>query len=111
MKPERVQLKRVAGWRMPPSTIKVDRTTPWGNWYRVGVDGTAAECVAKYRADVVAAMAQFRVARWKHKDCQGARFVAAHLRDIRGLNLACWCRPGDPCHGEVLLELANLDAR
>jgi hypothetical protein len=29
------------------------------------------------------------------------------VRDLRGKNLACWCKPGDPCHADVLLELAN----
>jgi len=24
-----------------------------------------------------------------------------------GHNLACWCKPGTPCHADVLLELAN----
>lgn len=26
---------------------------------------------------------------------------------LRGRNLACWCKPGTPCHADVLLELAN----
>lgn len=29
------------------------------------------------------------------------------LTPLRGQNLACWCKPGDCCHGAVLLELAN----
>jgi hypothetical protein len=29
--PERIQLKRAKGWRMPENTVKVDRTTKWGN--------------------------------------------------------------------------------
>lgn len=28
------------------------------------------------------------------------------IEPLRGRNLACWCRPGDPCHGDVLLELS-----
>jgi hypothetical protein len=28
-------------------------------------------------------------------------------RELKGYNLACWCRPGTPCHSEVLLEIAN----
>jgi hypothetical protein len=28
---------------------------------------------------------------------------------LRGKNLACWCKLGDPCHADVLLELANED--
>ena len=26
---------------------------------------------------------------------------------LRGKNLACWCGPGEKCHADVLLELAN----
>ncbi len=26
---------------------------------------------------------------------------------IRGKNIACWCKPRDTCHGDVLLEIAN----
>lgn len=35
MKPIRVQLSRVKGWRMPPNTAKVDRATLFGNPYEV----------------------------------------------------------------------------
>jgi hypothetical protein len=30
-------------------------------------------------------------------------------RDLRGKNLACWCKPGEPCHADVLLDLANAE--
>lgn len=26
---------------------------------------------------------------------------------LRGKNLACWCKPGETCHADVLLEIAN----
>ncbi len=26
---------------------------------------------------------------------------------LRGHNLACWCKPGEPCHADVLIEMAN----
>lgn len=26
---------------------------------------------------------------------------------LRGKNLACYCKPGEPCHADVLLEIAN----
>lgn len=29
--PQRLQLRRTKGWRMPPNTVKVDRSTKWGN--------------------------------------------------------------------------------
>lgn len=28
-------------------------------------------------------------------------------RDLQGKNLACWCKPGEPCHADVLLFIAN----
>lgn len=28
-------------------------------------------------------------------------------RELQGKNLACWCQPGDPCHADVLLFIAN----
>lgn len=36
MKPRRIQLKRTKGWKMPANTVKVDRTTPFGNPFVVG---------------------------------------------------------------------------
>jgi len=29
------------------------------------------------------------------------------VNELRGKNLACWCRLDQPCHADVLLELAN----
>lgn len=91
--PKRVQLRRTKGWRMPPNTVRVTRPGPWGNRYRIGVDGDAAECVAKFRADCD------RVAK-----LQGRPFIPVGLA---GKNLACWCSLDQPCHADVLLELAN----
>jgi hypothetical protein len=34
--PERIRLSRGKGWRMPPNTVKVDRSTRWGNPFRAG---------------------------------------------------------------------------
>ena len=28
-------------------------------------------------------------------------------RELAGHNLACWCKPGTPCHADALIELAN----
>lgn len=89
--PKRIQLSRRKGWRMPPNTVSVARPGRWGNPYRVGVDGTAAECVAQFRAILVARPDPMDAVR----------------RDLRGKNLACWCRVGDPCHADVLIEVAN----
>jgi Domain of unknown function (DUF4326) len=27
--------------------------------------------------------------------------------ELKGKNLACWCKPSEKCHANVLLEIAN----
>lgn len=89
--PERVQRRRIRGWRMPANTVYVGRPTRWGNPFHVGLQGDAAECVRAYRS-------------W-------LRTMPGLVADIRlalaGKDLACWCPPGQPCHADVLLEIAN----
>lgn len=29
------------------------------------------------------------------------------IADLGGRDLACWCGPDDPCHADVLLQIAN----
>jgi hypothetical protein len=36
--------------------------------------------------------------------------IRAALPSLRGKNLACWCKPGQPCHADVLLKLAVREA-
>ena len=56
--PQRVQLKRSAGWKMPANTLKVDRTTRWGNPFTIAECGSAAVAVAQHgrwmRGEIVA---------------------------------------------------------
>jgi hypothetical protein len=33
--------------------------------------------------------------------------LMAALPELRGHDLACWCKLDEPCHADVLLELAN----
>lgn len=104
--PERIRLSRAKGWRMPSDTVKVDRTGPWGNPFVVGRDGTRAECVDLYiklMAGYVALSKDATVADQK----EARRHVIENLSTIRGKNLACWCSHDGPCHGDVLLKLAN----
>lgn len=96
MKPKRIQLKRTKGWKMPPNTVKVDRATKWGNPYRIGKEvQTAREAKEKFYFFLCG------VGFPQHKERMG------DVRQLKGKNLACWCKPGSPCHADVLLEVAN----
>ena len=49
--PQRIQLSRRKGWRMPENTRKVDRTTRFGNPFQAdkGGDGSRANLVQLFR--------------------------------------------------------------
>lgn len=110
--PERIQLRRAKGWRMPAGAVKVDLTTRWGNPFRRGVSGvrTNEEAVHLYRLMLDGYLC---VSGGPSMDEQRAhrRYVNAQIWRLRDKNLACWCKPGEPCHADVLLELANAGAR
>ena len=87
---------------MPDNTVKVDRSTRWGNPMRVRPGYPAADAVADYAAWIQGESAD------RFTDIT---VVPPSLQDIRlhlaGKNLACWCAIGQPCHAQVLLRLAN----
>lgn len=95
---ERIQLSRRKGWKMPPNTVKVDRSTRWGNPFIIGDFNipNAAAAVDRYRE-------------WLDGRVVGPK--PPSLADIRsalqGKNLACWCEPDGWCHADILLALAN----
>jgi len=103
--PERIQLRRSRGWRMPANTVKVDRTTKWGNPFVVGQDAPLLPgCTVHDRRHAWSLYLGFAP--------QNEKLVAAARAELRGKNLACWCPlPGpyedDCCHASVLLRLAN----
>jgi hypothetical protein len=99
--PARIQLRRVKGWKMPPGAVKVDRTTVWGNPFRVG-----ESIYGRSPADQAGAVQMFRD---MLTDSELASIVGfpTDLSRLRGKPLACWCKPGSPCHADVLIELAN----
>lgn len=110
MTPTRIQLSRKKGWRLPDNTIKVDRSSSWGNPYIVGKHGTRAECVELFIHLVNGRICLTTRNQTEQIEWQATAFRALH--SLRGKNLACWCplpKEGEPdlCHAAVLLELAN----
>ena len=101
--PQRVRLSRERGWRMPPGTKKVDRTTWFGNPFRVDEHGTRAECVALFEA-LITGQRPPDNAFQAHR----AVFIRTNTGVLRGHSLACWCPLDQPCHADVLLKLANV---
>lgn len=88
----RIQRKRTKGWTMPPNTIYVGRPSKFRNMCKIGVDvHTAEDAVFHFRRNVINQPGYLKMVR----------------DELRGKNLACWCRHDQPCHADVLLEIAN----
>ena len=79
--------KRLAG--VPAGTVYIGRSGRWGNPFRIGPDGDRADVIAKHE-------------RWLAEQ----RDLLRALDELRGRNLVCFCAPL-PCHGDLLLRLAN----
>ena len=104
--PKRIQRKRTKGWRMPSNTVYVGRMTKWGNPFRMRslrVPGHDYVPPNFYRSpeDAVGA---FRLA-LKHGMLSVTTRQIRH--ELRGKDLCCWCPLDQPCHADVLLEIAN----
>lgn len=108
VKIKRIQLSRARGWRMPPKTLKIDRSTKWGNPFKIGE--YAVEPVTRRAVQVTTAEVAIRLFEVHLQTPGGATVAEAARRELRGKHLACWCKPGDACHGDVLLRIANESA-
>ena len=74
-----------------PFDVYVGRPSKWGNPFEIGRNGSRAEVIEKFRAYLA-----------------NSTLAAQAKRELRGRNLVCWCSP-KPCHGDVLLEVANAE--
>jgi len=74
----------------PIGAVYIGRPSKYGNPFEIGKDGTRAEVIAKYESWII----------------NQPELLAEIQAELIGKNLACWCSL-KPCHGDVLLKLAN----
>lgn len=74
---------------IPADAVYIGRPSKWGNPFKVGKDGTREEVIEKYRIWLL-----------------NISDLSIYIKELKGKDLVCWCKPL-PCHGDVLLELAN----
>jgi hypothetical protein len=100
--PVRIQRQRIKGWKMPDNTVSVTRPGKWGNPWPIGEFGP----MDRFAIDAEGAVGLFRMMLADAEMRHAARFPA-DLSPLAGKNLACFCPLNQPCHADVLLELAN----
>jgi hypothetical protein len=137
MTPRRIQRKRTKGWKMPENTVYVGRPTKWGNPF-LTERRSAFECVELFKKTLSAKDSTdlgTKIFGDKPRDntlgdlifIEGlyriGRGICGDIHELRGKNLACWCRLCEahkdgkprgvhckdcaPCHVDPLLEIAN----
>ncbi len=102
--PIRIQRKRTKGWRMPADTVYVGRPSRWGNptdWIDF-IDWLELDLDVRDRNARKAATVHFR--HWIGRQLMTGNLI---LADLEGKDLACWCPLDQPCHADILLEIAN----
>jgi hypothetical protein len=104
--PQRIQRKRTKGWRMPEGAAYVGRPSAWGNPFKVGEPFSYVSPTHGRRMGVIA--------NERHAASEFDVYVRARTdlheeirRELGGRDLACWCPPGQACHADSLLRLAN----
>jgi len=113
--PRRIQLRRTRGFRLQEvskalnglSCVKIDRSTPWGNPFIVGKGCSRFGAVNNFAAMVTGLRTTYFGEECLERQRAWARYAREHLHELRGKNLACWCREGEPCHADILLKIAN----
>ncbi len=107
MSTERIQRKRTSGWRMPEGAVYVGRPTVYGNpWHVERAPGRRAWMVVNAARHTLGSFySPDRAAYWAAQGFR--RDFDGDVEPLRGHDLACWCPLDQPCHADVLLELAN----
>lgn len=97
--PTRFQLKRTPGWRMTEGGVSVARPHRFGNPYVTLPKGpyTPDEAVTLLR-DLID----------KHPEGSDLYPSVAEIRErLAGRPLGCFCKLDQPCHADVLIDVAN----
>lgn len=93
-----MNVKMVVHCQRAAYDVLIDRTTRWGNPFtHLQGQRTLAKFIVTTRSEAIA-----RYEAWLRAQPE----LMAALPELRGKVLGCWCEPS-PCHGEILVRLAN----
>jgi hypothetical protein len=100
----RIRRSRVKGSRLAsPNGLPIEcvsRPSKWGNPFSIGKPETPESRAASVE----------HFARELRSPSSILPFTVDDIRrELTGKNLACWCPLDEPCHADVLLELAAAD--
>lgn len=102
---------------MPPNAISVTRPGRWGNPFKVGDYVKIGNGKRQGEFGYIKTTNEYANKSYIHLDTiekvldMYEKYLSDYppfgLYELTGKNLACWCKPGSPCHADILLKLAN----
>ena len=115
--PVRIQRRRTRGFNLQKISLQtnglpcviVSRPTKWGNpWGCYDMFERYAKIFAEKKNDTEISK------RWNSPSLSESLYqekkvfdMINNINQLRGKNLACWCKPNEKCHADILLTLAN----
>lgn len=95
MEPVRIQRSRQHKQASPNGLpiVYVGRPGKFGNPFKLSDYATPEDCIEVYKA-------------WLDNN---ESLKEQAVLELQGKNLSCFCRPGAPCHADILLKIANAD--
>jgi hypothetical protein len=86
-------MTRVVHCKREAYDVYIGRPGPWGNPFRIGVDGSRERIIELFEQWVTTS------------NDPNAVWIREHVAYLGGKVLGCWCSP-QPCHGDVLARMA-----
>ena len=124
--PKRIQISRQHPWQTEPKAIKVSRPGKWGKPFAAKIKHGEVGLATMTRQMLVDDFREWLltpVTDWPNRSAsasgdtgrtslmgvpfQGRPTIEEIRAALAGKDLACWCPTSQPCHADVLLELAN----
>jgi len=113
--PKRIQMSRQKPWRADnPDAVIVARPSKWGNPANASAYAQMRVEIGENEGTRPVGMPEGRrqaVSDFRHITAvagyPGYPSTAEIVNALAGKDLACWCPLDQPCHADVLLEIAN----
>ena len=103
--PKRIQRRRTKGWRKPEGAVLICRPGKWGNPFPIGKPGPLGRIAPDAKGATGFFQDMFRAR--EIMAATGYPSIEQIRHELAGKDLVCWCKVGEWCHGDVLLEIAN----
>src|SRR3990172_981258 len=117
---QRIQCKRIKGFRLPPRSFRCDRSSKFGNPYvaerlpdrhvfpplwRVRIFRSPYKYgLYSIESDAVHAACEY-YREWLENTDEGRKYLRLAHERLSGMdNLACWCALDEECHVDILIE-------